>query len=105
MKCLGARMLSWEPGISRVAPGARCWTRAPGRRGSGVHLGVFVDALAVSSGSGGGGGLGGGIFKRVGLATLRLPVIDVPVIMQVEFQQSMMYVWMMPQIQFIDRVL
>ena len=33
-----------------------------------------------------------------------LSVVDVPVIMQVEFQQSKMYVWMVPQIQFFDRV-
>ena len=32
-------------------------------------------------------------------------VVDVPVTMQVEFQQSSLYVWMVPRIQFIDRVL
>ena len=70
-------------------------------------MGDTVDAPTVSSAGGGGGGLGCGMFFEGwgGLATLRLPVMDVPLIMQVEFQQSKMYVWMMPQIQFIDRVL
>ena len=32
-------------------------------------------------------------------------VMDVPAPLQVEFQQSSLYAWMVPQIQFIDRVL
>ena len=60
----------------------------------------------MTSGGGGGGGSGGDFSNGWrGLAALRLPVLDVPVIMQVEFQQSKMYVWMVPKIQFIDRVL
>ena len=73
-------------------------------------------AVAVTSGGGGGGqGWGGvpreglqGLLSGQGSTALRgqtLTVVDVPVILQVEFQQSKLYVWMVAQIQFIDRVL
>ena len=49
-----------------------------------------------------------GLLSGQGSTVLRgqiLTVVDVPVILQVEFQQSKLYVWMVAQIQFIDRVL
>ena len=49
-----------------------------------------------------------GLLSGQGSTALRgqiLTVVDVPVILQVEFQQSKLYVWMVAQIQFIDRVL
>ena len=55
-----------------------------------------------------GGRGGGGLEAAEAAARCGGPVpsvMDVPVIMQVEFQQSSLYVWMVPQNQFIDRVL
>ena len=74
------------------------------------------EAVAVTSGGGGVGRAGEGVprerlqglFSGQGSTALRgqiLTVVDVPVILQVEFKQSKLYVWMVAQIQFIDRVL
>ena len=81
------------------------------------HLEDIEEVKAVTSGgSGGGGGAGAEflvkVFKVFSLDRVQqrfvdqiLRCMDVLVILQAVFQQSKVFFWMVPQIQFTDRVL
>ena len=73
-----------------------------------MHSVKKQQAVAGSGWEAADGGGGGGLAGAEAAAFRGGPVpsvVDVPTPMQVEFQQSSLYVRMVPQIQFIDRVL